>query len=312
MAIFRVEKTKGYTVMSNHHLKNRALSLRAKGLLSLMLSLPDDWSYTMKGLAVISLEGIDAIRQAIAELEKHGYVERTRVRDEKGCLRGTEYVVYEQPPAQAQDSTDGQTECEEPTQDKPVLENPILDNPTLDIPTLENPMQDSPTLGNPTQLNTNVRKTNPSSTNPTKERAAANPNQSNPNQSYRPTEGVRDGMRMGWDEMGLAAAASLRESVLDQISYEALLHNRAIGKSRLDEVVDIMVARGAALRIISSDEILYEDGNLHGQWALHYSDTDLDKNQPITRNTGTIFITSDLGGIYHRESSLFIARFIQE
>ena len=94
MSVFRVERTKGYTSMSNHHLKNRELSLKAKGLLSLILSLPDDWSYTMKGLAQISLEGIDAIRQAIAELEKHRYVIRSRIRDEKGCLRGTEYVVY--------------------------------------------------------------------------------------------------------------------------------------------------------------------------------------------------------------------------
>ena len=69
MAVFRVERTRDYTVMSNHHLKNRSLSLKAKGLLSVMLSLPDEWDYTLRGLAAISKEGVDAIREAIRELE---------------------------------------------------------------------------------------------------------------------------------------------------------------------------------------------------------------------------------------------------
>ena len=65
MAVFRVERTRDYTVMSNHHLKKRSLSLKAKGLLSVMLSLPDEWDYTLRGLAAISREGVDAIREAI-------------------------------------------------------------------------------------------------------------------------------------------------------------------------------------------------------------------------------------------------------
>ena len=87
MAVFRVEKNSGYTVMSNHHLRNRALSLKAKGLLSQMLSLPEDWDYTLQGLARINRESIDAIRQAIRELEQAGYIQRSRERDEKGRLR---------------------------------------------------------------------------------------------------------------------------------------------------------------------------------------------------------------------------------
>ena len=78
MAVFRVEKNSGYTVMSNHHLRNRALSLKAKGLLSQMLSLPEDWDYTLQGLARINRESIDAIRQAIRELEQAGEAERKR------------------------------------------------------------------------------------------------------------------------------------------------------------------------------------------------------------------------------------------
>ena len=146
MSVFRVERTHDYTVMSNHHLKNRALSLKAKGLLSLMLSLPDDWDYTLQGLAHISLEKVDAIRKAITELENEGYITRTRERDEQGRLRGTEYIIREQPIS------------EKPTLEKPTLENPILGKPTLDKPT-----QAKPTLENPTQLNKNIYNKNKSS-----------------------------------------------------------------------------------------------------------------------------------------------------
>ena len=128
MPVFRVEKNKGYTVMSNHHLRNKDLSLKAKGLLSQMLSLPEDWDYTLKGLALINREKIDAIRQAIRELEQAGYIVRSRERDERGRLRGADYVIYEQP----------QTP---PALDLPTLENPTLDNPTQEKPTLENPTQ---------------------------------------------------------------------------------------------------------------------------------------------------------------------------
>ena len=133
MSVFRVEKNKGYTVMSNHHLRNHALSLKAKGLLSQMLSLPEDWDYTLQGLAQINKESIDAIREAVRELERAGYIKRSRERDERGCLRGTVYTIYEQPHAEPTP--------EEPTQEKPALDNPTLEKPMLDKPTLENPTQ---------------------------------------------------------------------------------------------------------------------------------------------------------------------------
>ena len=78
MAVFRVERNKGYTVMSNHHLRNKELSLKAKGLLSQMLSLPEDWDYTLKGLSLINREKIDAIREAIKELERAGYIVKSK------------------------------------------------------------------------------------------------------------------------------------------------------------------------------------------------------------------------------------------
>lgn len=128
MAVFRVEKTRDFTVMSNHHLRNKNLSLRAKGLLSVMLSLPEEWDYTLKGLAHISKEGVDAIRSAIKELEKFGYIERHRKRNKKGQLKTSEYIIHELPI------------LPEPKQTEPILENPTLDNPTQ---------------GKSTQLNTN-------------------------------------------------------------------------------------------------------------------------------------------------------------
>ena len=83
MAVFRVERNKGYTVMSNYHLRDRNLSLKSKGLLSQMLSLPEDWDYTLKGLSSINKESIDAIRTAVWELEKAGYITRRHGRDGK-------------------------------------------------------------------------------------------------------------------------------------------------------------------------------------------------------------------------------------
>lgn len=138
MAVFRVEKTKDFTLMSNHHLKNKNLTLKAKGLLSLMLSLPDTWDYTLKGLAAICYEGVDAIRTAVKELEKEGYIVRRQIRSEKGQIKDVEYTIYERP-------------C----QMEPEWENPILEKPMADKPTLEEPMTE-----NPIQLSTKESKTN--------------------------------------------------------------------------------------------------------------------------------------------------------
>lgn len=132
MPVIRVEKNRDYTVMSNHHFRNRNLSLKAKGVMSLMLSLPDGWDYTVAGLAKLSKDGIDSVRSALKELEEEGYLIMTRERDAKGKLGKAAYVLSE----------------------NPILENPILENPILENPILEKP----------TQLNTNVSNTNISST----------------------------------------------------------------------------------------------------------------------------------------------------
>ena len=143
MAVFRVERNKGYTVMSNHHLRDKSLSLKAKGLLSLMLSLPEGWDYTTKGLARICKDGVDSICAGVRELEEQGYVIRERVRNANGQLGAIEYTILEQP------------RQPEPEREKPGRENPVQANPVLDNPVLGKPEQ-----GNPAQLNTNQVITN--------------------------------------------------------------------------------------------------------------------------------------------------------
>lgn len=129
MPVFRVKKVKDYTIMPNLHLRNRQLSLRAKGLLCQMLSMPPEWNFTLQGLAYINKEGLDAITTVIHELEQAGYITRARVRNEKGQLREMEYTVYSSPM------------LNEDYSEKPIMEKPTLDNPTLDIPTQGKPTQ---------------------------------------------------------------------------------------------------------------------------------------------------------------------------
>lgn len=127
MSIVRVHKTKNFTVMSNHHFKEKKMSLKSKGLLSLMLSLPDEWNYSIAGLTTLSKDGKDGVMSALNELEKFGYLQRQRLTNDKGQFQGIEYNIYEEP------------------QEKPIMEKPILECPTKAEPILENP----------TQLNTN-------------------------------------------------------------------------------------------------------------------------------------------------------------
>ena len=145
MAVFRVEKTRDYTVMGNHHLKDRRLSLRAKGLLSGMLSLPEEWDYTLKGLSVISKEGVDAIGEAVKELERTGYIIRSRQRDDHGRLRGMEYVIYERP-QQPGTNPPGR---EKPVQVKPVQAKPAQVSPVQASPAQAEPEQAAPAQENP-------------------------------------------------------------------------------------------------------------------------------------------------------------------
>ena len=221
MAVFRVERNKGYTVMSNHHLRNKELSLKAKGLLSQMLSLPEDWDYTLAGLSFINREKIDAIREAIKELERAGYIVRSRERDEKGRLRGTDYVIFEQP------------------QTPPVSDLPTLENPTLDNPTLEKPTQEKPTLENPTQLNKDILSKEQSITD-------LSSTDSIPFHSLNPLpfahgEAATPPERKRTEAKSNSAVEIYREIIKDNIEYDHLIQNCKIDKDRLDEIVEIML-----------------------------------------------------------------------
>ena len=136
MAVFRVDRNKNYTHMANYHFKDKELSLRAKGLLSMMLSLPDDWDYSLAGLTTLSSDGESATRVALKELEKRGFLERKPIR-ENGKFVDWEYLIYEKPFGEI-----------------PVVENPQVEKPHVEIPVVENR----------TQLNTNESSTNQSNT----------------------------------------------------------------------------------------------------------------------------------------------------
>jgi hypothetical protein len=221
MAVFRVDKTKDYTVMANHHLRNTELSLKAKGLLSLMLSLPESWDYTTKGLSHICKDGIDSINATVRELEANGYVIRRRLRNEKGQLTTTEYTIFEQP--QTIDNS-----ISPPKGENPILDNPMLGNPIQGKPILEKPKQGKPILENPHQLNTNILNTD------LLNMEVSNPNQSNPHQSSRERQ-----KSIRYDEIGCDSIEDVKEMVLRNLEYEYIKneHNR----ERLDEIVDLMV-----------------------------------------------------------------------
>ena len=207
MAVFRIEKTRDYTVMSNYHLRDRSLSLKAKGLLSLMLSLPENWDYTMKGLARICKDGIDSISGGIRELEAHGYLIRARVRGANGQLGSIEYTILEQPKTLS------------PTQEKPIRENPVQANPTLDAPIQENPVQ----------LNKEESSNYPSKTD------LSITQESSPILSSPPVPRERSG------QDGMRKRESYRTLILENIEYDVLSQNVQLDKDRLDELVELMV-----------------------------------------------------------------------
>ncbi|SCP95408.1 helix-turn-helix domain-containing protein [Anaerobium acetethylicum] len=125
MAVIRVKKIKNFTVMANQHLRNRNLSLKAKGLLSLMLSLPDDWDYSIRGLAAICKEGVDGIRTTLGELEKQGYLIREQKRNGNGQLAIAEYTILEIPGLSGEE----QLELEDPEREKHEQEQPEQEKP---------------------------------------------------------------------------------------------------------------------------------------------------------------------------------------
>ena len=216
MAVFRIERTRDYTVMSNHHLRNEKLSLKAKGLLSMMLSLPEIWNYTTRGLAAICKEGVDAIGGALRELETAGYIVRHQLRDRQGRISDTEYVIYEQPQPK-----------------KPDTPSPDTDAPDTENPYMEKPDTEKPAELNIEKSNTQKSITHGSSTDsiPFREKTADKPPE-----------------RKGRDAMSVTEIESYRELILENIEYDYLKQRAGFYQDELDEIVELMVETVCAKR----------------------------------------------------------------
>ena len=215
MPVFRIERTRDYTVMSNHHLKNPDLSLKAKGLLSMMLSFPDGWNYSERGLASICKEGVDAIHSAIKELESTGYMERHQLRGKGGRIVDTEYVIYEKPHT--------------PDMAPPDTENPDMDSPDMALPDAASPDAAAPEPENPGELNNKKPNTKKSNT------------QVFNTQSFTPPAPSRG------DEDGTTDGLTEKREIRDQIEYESLLEESTafvqhrfsqIGREHIEKVLD--------------------------------------------------------------------------
>ena len=222
--------------MANFHLRDISLSLKAKGLLSLMLSLPENWDYTTKGLARICKDGVDSICATVKELEKAGYVQRRRLRDDLGRLAEVEYTILEKPiipapeekppkrekPVQVepQEPEAVSSQPETPKRENPVLDNPVLVSPVLDSPKLDSPEQASPELENPAQLNTN-----------TSSKEKINTDLSNTHSFFPSAEETCNS--------GRTERRTTSGDIRAQIEYEIMVQRYR--RDQLDELVEIML-----------------------------------------------------------------------
>ena len=210
MPVFRVERNKGYTVMSNYHLRDKSLSLKAKGLLSQILSLPEDWDYTLSGLCCINRESKDAIRSAVNELERAGYIERHQTTDESGKFSSNEYIIHEQP---------------------------VSLTPSLDKPSSENPTTGKPTSENPTQLNKDRV---------TKDQAITDRSITHSIPSLSPPPAgaavaASPPERKGTEAATQSAVEIYRDIIKENIEYDHLLRHSKIDREELDGIVELLV-----------------------------------------------------------------------
>ena len=216
MAVYRVQRTRDYTVMSNYHLKDKGLTLKSKGLLSMILSLPEEWNYTTRGLASICKEGVDAIGSALKELETAGYIVRRQLRGANGRITDTEYIIYEQP------------QPKKPDMLPPDVVSPDTENPDMVRPDMEKPAE-----LNIEKSNTEKSITYGSSTDsiPFRETAAA-----------RPPE------RKGRDAMSVTEIENYRELILENIEYDCLKQRYPLYLDDLNEIVELLVETVCAKR----------------------------------------------------------------
>ena len=233
MAVYRVERTRDYTVMSNIHLRDTGLSLKAKGLLSMFLSLPDDWNYSTRGLAKICKEGVDAIGSTIKELEKAGYIIRRQLRGSNGRITDTEYIIHEAP--------------QPPELSAPDVETPDTPLPDTASPDTENPDMVKPDTEKPAELNIEKSNTEKSITY----------GSSTDSIPFRETAAARPPERKGRDAMSVTEIENYRELILENIEYDCLKQRYPLYLDDLNEIVELLVetvcAKRKATRISGAD-----------------------------------------------------------
>ena len=213
MAVYRVQRTRDYTVMSNYHLKDKGLTLKSKGLLSMILSLPEEWNYTTRGLASICKEGVDAIGSALKELETAGYIVRRQLRGTNGRITDTEYVIYEQP-------------------------QPDMSQPDTASPDTENPDMVKPDTEKPAELNIEKSNTEKSITY----------GSSTDSIPFRETAAERPPERKGRDAMSVTEIENYRELILENIEYDCLKQRYPLYLDDLNEIVELLVETVCAKR----------------------------------------------------------------
>ena len=222
MAVYRVERTQGYTVMSNYHLKDTALSLKAKGLLSMFLSFPDDWNYSTRGLASICKEGVEAIGNTIKELEKAGYILRRQLRGANGRITDTEYVIYERPQTPDPPAPEDDTPHTPPDTGAPDTDLPDTGNPDMVQPDMA-----APDMGNRPELNIKKSKTKKSITQRSKTHSFPPPAPSEPPAApAAPVEGMKEILEK-------------RAEIEEQIEYDLIADQ--CNREQLNEFVEIML-----------------------------------------------------------------------
>ena len=225
MAVYRVQRTRDYTVMSNYHLKDKGLTLKSKGLLSMILSLPEEWNYTTRGLASICKEGVDAIGSALKELETAGYIVRRQLRGANGRITDTEYIIYEQPQPKKLD----------------MLPSDVVS------PDTENPDTVKPDTEKPAELN--IKKSNTEKT--------ITYGSSTDSIPFREPAAAQLPERKGRDAMSVSEMESYRDLILENIEYDHLCREFTTYREDLDEIVELMVetvcAKRKTTRIAGSD-----------------------------------------------------------
>ena len=240
MAVFRVERTHNYTVMSNHHLRDKSLSLKAKGLLSLMLSLPETWDYTLSGLARISLEGKDAIRATVVELEKAGYIQRHQTTGKDGKFGSNEYIIREYPASH------------EPPPEGPSSAQPLPENPST-VP----PSAGATLTENPTQIKKDPVKKDQKITDSVSTESFPFPSVPSPSPAPVETERKRKEGKRRRQSVNKGEMDAYREMIRENIDYDGFVRERPYDAGQLDEMVEIMVeavcSKKETLRVAGND-----------------------------------------------------------